>query len=89
MRDNDLYDVIVKEMNNVMEGVKCPEKAAMNVMEQFSRETIYVSTRFLKHAELSSKVVYLRNSGLGTAEIAERLGISKRHARRLYASMKN
>lgn len=89
MRDNVLYDVILREMENVSEGMKSPEKAAMSVMNQFSRESIYVSTRYAKHVSLASRVVQLRESGLGTKEIAQRLGISKRHARRLYSSVAN
>ncbi|WP_432737624.1 hypothetical protein [Maridesulfovibrio sp. FT414] len=89
MRDNDLYDVILREMVKVKEGHKCPEKAALSVMGEFSKESVYVSTRYLRHAGLAAKVLKLRNDGLETGEIAQRLGISKRHARRLYASMMN
>ncbi|WP_320170640.1 hypothetical protein [Maridesulfovibrio sp.] len=89
MRDNDLYEAILREMHKVKAGDKCPENAAFSVMNEFSRESIYVSTRFLRHARLGEKVLKLRNSGIGTSEIAERLGISKRHARRLYAAMLN
>lgn len=89
MRENVLYDVLVREMNHVQSGIKCPEKAALSVMSEFAHESVYVSTRFLKHAGLAAKVAQLKDYGVETCNIAERLGISKRHVRRLYASLKN
>ncbi len=89
MRTNGLYEVLLREMENVDKGKKSPEKAVMSVLNEFSRESIYVSTRYAKHAALAAKVLELRNKGLETGEIAQRLGISKRHARRIYASMTN
>ncbi|WP_320005885.1 hypothetical protein [Maridesulfovibrio sp.] len=89
MRENALYDVLVREMNHVKSGMKCPEKAALSVMDEFAHESVYVSTRFLKHAGLAVKVAELKDYGVENCDIAERLGISKRHVRRLYASMKN
>lgn len=89
MRDNDLYEAMVREMNNVKAGMKTPENAALSVMCEFSRESVYVSTRYVKHASLSTRVLELRNQGLENKDVAERLGISKRHARRLYAAMLN
>ncbi len=89
MRENVFYDVLVREMSHVKSGTKCPEKAALCVMSEFAHESVYVSTRFLKHAGLAVKVARLKDYGVETSDIAERLGISKRHVRRLYASMKN
>ncbi|GEM_PF-2647187 len=89
MRGNHLYEVIVREMNHVKSGAKCPEKAALSVMNEFAQESVYVSTRFLKHAGLAAKVAQLKDYGIENADIAERLGITKRHVRRLYASLKN
>lgn len=89
MRGNHLYDVIVREMNHVKSGGKCPETAALSVMNEFAQENVYVSTRFLKHAGLANKVAQLKDYGIENADIAERLGITKRHVRRLYASLNN
>ncbi|WP_319765114.1 hypothetical protein [Maridesulfovibrio sp.] len=89
MRENALYDVLVREMNHVKSGMKCPEKAALSVVSEFAHESVYVSNRFLKRAGLAAKVAQLKDYGVETCDIAERLGISKRHVRRLYASLKN
>lgn len=89
MRENCLYNVLVREMNHVKNDGKCPEAAALCVMNEFAQESVYVSTRYLKHAGLAAKVAKLKNYGIETRDIAERLGITKRHVRRLYASMNN
>ncbi|WP_027721577.1 hypothetical protein [Maridesulfovibrio zosterae] len=89
MRGNQLYEVIVREMNHVMANGKSPENAALSVMNEFAHENIYVSTRYLKHAGLAAKVAELKTYGVENADIAERLGITKRHVRRLYASLNN
>ena len=89
MRGNQLYEVIVREMNYVKDNSKSPKNAALCVMNEFAQENVYVSTRYLKHAGLAAKVVELKNYGVENADIAERLGITKRHVRRLYASLNN
>ncbi|CCO25390.1 hypothetical protein [Maridesulfovibrio hydrothermalis] len=89
MKENYLYDVLVREMVQVQDGAKCPEKAALSVMSEFAQESVYFSTRYLKHAGLAVKVAELKDYGVENSAIAERLGITKRHVRRLYASMKN
>ena len=89
MKENVLYDVMVREMRSVKFGSKSPEIAALSVIREFASDRVYVSSRFLNHADLALKVIKLKDYGVDTAGIAERLGISRRHVRRLYACMKN
>ena len=70
MKENVLYEVIVREMKNVRVGENSPERAALNV-------------------QLGAKVIKLKNYGVENADIAERLGISERHVRRLWTSSQN
>ena len=89
MKENLLYEAMVREMNSVQLGNKTPEKAALSVLREFANDRVYISTRFVEHAKLSEKIVHLKNYGVENADIADRLGISKRHVRRIYSSMAN
>ncbi|SDK88568.1 hypothetical protein SAMN05660337_1571 [Maridesulfovibrio ferrireducens] len=89
MKENLLYEAMVREMDSVRLGNKSPEKAALSVLKEFSNDRVYISTRFVEHAKLTEKVIKLKNYGIENADIADRLGITQRHVRRIYSSMNN
>ena len=89
MKENVLYEVIVREMKNVRMGENSPERAALNVIKEFANDRVYVSSRFVEHVQLGAKVIKLKNYGVENSDIADRLGISERHVRRLWTSAQN
>ncbi|WP_031479981.1 hypothetical protein [Maridesulfovibrio frigidus] len=89
MKENILYEAIVREMKNVRIGEKSPESAALNVIREFANDRVYISSRFVEHVQLGAKVIKLKNYGVENSDIAERLGISERHVRRLWTSARN
>lgn len=85
--ENAFYEVVLREMNAVGCGQKTPESAALDVLKEFAADRIYVSSRFIEKNKLEQKVLELKEYGVSTADIAERMGVSMRHVRRIYAKM--
>lgn len=82
---NNFEEALLNELRAVEKGEKIPEESVQKLYREFPRlEKMYLATRWRKRDRNIALVKKLKDQGVETSAVAERLDLSTSYVRRLY-----
>lgn len=86
---NSLEEDLILQMNLVKDGQRMPEEVVCYLYDRYPKlEQVFRSIRQKRKERKEELIIKLKEQGLNTKQIAERIGVSSRHVRRLSARLR-